>query len=467
MIVPLPHPIHFSYRQRRKEANIKSNKALTALLWLVVLLAAVVFTLRGPLRARGTYVNDFAAPYTSARLWLHHQNPYDPAAFWPAWHNAGAPLGPVYNNPSSTHSVYPPPAVVVLTPFALLPWPLACKALIGISTALYLTALILLSRLLPGTWTQPCKPAFLTIGLLFAPTQSALHVSNVSALAATLALLAIYLLLQATNSVAPRPDSGTWVLPLSTSFAAAALLSLSLCIKPTLAPIILLYLLYRRLWRTLTTTLTLTAIATAIFLFLQPNWNWLPSLRSNIAFLFKDGVASLAEQNLTRSDRIDLQLPAYTLTHSNNAAIAIAALVTITLLGLWLKSANDHTHYEDHPNQKLDRHLLLLSTLLTIGLLPFYQRFYSAIVLLIPALWALRNLAQTRARWILALCCLFLTNTTVLPRILGLHLPTSGLTHRFADTFITAHLCWLLLLLALLLLKALYTSRSDRLPSIQ
>ena len=174
---------------------------LVLVLWITIPLATIIFLLRGPLRASSEYANDFAAPYTSARLWLRHQNPYDSTTFLPTWQAAGAPLAqpdgtPIYANPSSTHSVYPPPSVVVLSPFALLPWATAWLSMILLSTALYLTALLLLTRLLPETWRDPYRPAFLTFGLLLAPTQSALHVSNVTCLSAALLLIALYLLLR-------------------------------------------------------------------------------------------------------------------------------------------------------------------------------------------------------------------------------------------------------------------------------
>jgi hypothetical protein len=158
---------------------------------------------------------------------------------------------------------------------------------------------------------------------------------------------------------------------------------------------------------------------------LKPDSAWFTTLRANIDFLFTFGVASLQAQNLTRSDLLDLQLPAFLLTHNTAAATGIAMLVTIALGVLWFRKA-------EYFSPPLDGQLLNLSTLLVLGLLPFYQRFYSATLLLLPVLWALRNLALPRARWSLALCCVFLVNTSVLPRLLNvhLHLPTSPAASR-------------------------------------
>ena len=140
--------IHLSQLQER----MIRLKVLLA--WLPVLLAAGWFAIRGPLRARTDYVNDFASPYVSARLWMAHQNPYALSAFFPTWHAAGAPLGSVYANPSNIRSVYPPSSIVAVIPFALLPWPVASKALLLLSAGLYATALILLASFVPGDWSQ-------------------------------------------------------------------------------------------------------------------------------------------------------------------------------------------------------------------------------------------------------------------------------------------------------------------------
>ncbi|CAN5650728.1 hypothetical protein BH10ACI4_BH10ACI4_03200 [soil metagenome] len=462
-----------------QESNITAphlSRSLAARIWLAVLIAAAVFTVHGPLHAGGNYVNDFAAPYTSARLWLQHQNPYSPDAFWDAWHAAGGPLtrpggGPVYANPSSTHSVYPPPSVVALSPFAMLSWQSAENILIGLSTALYIAALLLLTRLLPGTWRQFHKPGFFVLGLLFAPPQSALHVSNVTALAAPFVLLAASLLLKPLS--APKPAAPSAYQP--QTWAIALLAALSLTIKPTLAPVLLVYLLYRHLWTTFIAALGITAMSAALFQLLQPSWEWLSTLQTNIEFLFTAGVADLAARNLSRSDRIDLQLPAYTLTHSRTAATWIAGLIALMLLTLWCKvairpTAPNVTLSVDSATQchamEQDRQLLLLSTLLVIGLLPFYQRFYSATLLLLPALWAIRNLAnlhlRRHARWTLGLCCICLVNTSVLPRVLGLNPPPGGIFYRLNEIFITPHLCWILLVVTLVLLGASRTVTQNR-----
>jgi Glycosyltransferase family 87 len=417
-------------------------KTTALLAWIAVLLASGLFLLRGPLRANSDYVNDFAAPYTATRLWLQHRNPYDATAFFPTWHDAGAPKGKVAGNSSGTHPVYPPPTLVVLIPFALMPWPIAVKTLTLLSTALYFGVLPLLASFLPGTWRDPIKPAFLAFGLALAPTHSGLHVTNVACLAATLLFLSIYFLLSRAKRI---------------NLPATICLTLAICLKPTLGLLLIPYLLWTRAWRTLTATVAISATITAASLYplLSLGSVWLASLRENIAVVFTNGgAADVSERSLLRFDRIDLQLPLYALLHNRTAASLLAALIAATLLFLWFQSKPDISN-QPPSGEALDQHILQIATLLLIGLLPFYQRYYSAMIVLLPILWALRTLSPTsRAtqRRVLIVSSIFLINIGAIFSRSSL-LPF--LTIRFpllTNLILGPHICWILLLLAILLL---------------
>jgi Glycosyltransferase family 87 len=432
-------------------------KTTALLAWLAVLLASGLFLLRGPLRASSGYVNDFAAPYTATRLWLQHRNPYDSTAFFPTWHDAGAPKGKVAGNSSGNHPVYPPPTLVVLIPFALMPWPIAVKALTLLGAALYIAVLPLLASFLPGTWRDPIKPAFLAFGLALAPTHSGLHVANVVCLAATLLFLAIYFLLRSRAEQINLP--------------AIACLTLSICLKPTLGLLLIPYLLWTRAWRTLAATVAITAAITAASLYplLSLGPVWLASLRENIAVVFTNGgAADVSEQSLLRFDRIDLQLPLYALLHSRTGASLLAALIAAALLLLWFQS-KPNTSNQPPSGAALDQHILQIAALLAIGLLPFYQRYYSAMIVLLPILWALRTLShptfRTTQRWVLILSPIFLINIGAIFSRSSL-LPF--LTIRFpllTNLVLGPHLCWLLLLLAILLLTAVHHQPSHQAPN--
>lgn len=402
------------------------------------MLASALFVFRGPLRANSNEVNDFAAPYASARLWLQGQNPYDANLFFPTWRAAGAPKGEVPYNESGTHSVYPPPSLVVILPLALLPWPVASLTLVWMSAAVYVIAVVLLASFVSGSWRDVGKPLFVAFGLAFAPAQSALHVTNLACLSASLMFLAIYLLakrLPASN----RPQ-----------VLAAVFLALSICLKAALGLLLVPYLLWARAWRALAATVLIVGVATAVSLYpsLKSGSAWFDSLRFNSSVAFDNsGSSDVAETNLNRFDSIDLQIPIYSMTHHRKMTTAIGCLIGGGLLVLWFLCKD--------PDRSLDQHLLRMGSLFAIGLLPVYQRYYMAVLLLVPLIWALRNLELRAARWVIACCAVFLVNTEVLLQRIGLIRAIMVHHPHVANILAGPHLCWLLLGLACLLVHTL------------
>jgi hypothetical protein len=338
---------------------------------------------------------------------------------------------------------------VAIIPFALLSWPFASKALIAVSTILYLAALFRLTSFVPGTWRDPAKPFFLAFGLALAPVHSALHVTNVACLAASLIFLSISWLLEQAS-----PERRAQLLP-------AVCIAFAICLKPTLGLLVLPYLLWARAWRTLAATLAAVAVVASISVFplLKMGSDWRADLSNNITFVFTNGTADLSPQNHSRFDRIDLQLPVYTVIPSRTVAAVVAALASGCLLLLWFKVGRSVS------TASFDERLLRVSALLLIGLLPFYQRFYSAMFVLLPALWAFCNLSRphlrNRARWTLVLCAIFLVNTKVLEQNSGVFAAVGRHLPFLADTILAPHLCWLLLLLASVLLLNLRQGESE------
>ncbi len=402
------------------------------------MLASGLFLFRGPLRAESARVNDFAAPYASARLWLQGRNPYDADLFFPTWRAAGAPKGNVYYNESGIHSVYPPPSLVAVLPLALLPWPVASMGLVWISAAVYVLALVLLASFVPGSWRGAAKPLFLAFGLAFAPAQSALHVTNLACLSASLLFVAIYLLIK------PLPPGDR------SQALAAGCIALSICLKAALGLLLVPYLLWARAWRALAVTGLIVGVTSAVSLYpsLKSGSAWFDSLRLNSSVAFANGGSSdVAETNLNRFDRIDLQVPVYAMTHHRGITVAIACLLGGGLLMLWF--------FCKDADRGIDQHLLRIGSLFVIGLLPVYQRYYMAVLLLIPLVWAFRNLERRAARWMAGLCAVFLVNTGVLLQRIGL---IRGLTvhhPHIANILAGPHLCWLLLGMACLFVHTL------------
>jgi hypothetical protein len=411
-------------------------------------IASVLFLLRGPLRADSDRVNDFAAPYASARLWLQGQNPYDADLFFPTWRAAGAPKGDVYYNESGTHSVYPPPSLVVILPLALLPWPVASMALVWVSAATYVVALVLLASFVRGGWRDVAKPLFLAFGLAFAPVQSALHVTNLACFSASLLFVAIYLL-------ARRLPART-----RSQVVAAGCIAFSICVKPALGLLVVPYLLWARAWRALAVTVAVVGVIAAVAFYpsLKSGSAWFDSLRYNASVGYANGGSSdVAETNLNRFDSLDLQIPIYAMTHHRRMTTAISCLIAGGLLVLWF--------FCKDPDRAVDQHLLRIGALFVIGLLPVYQRYYMAVLLLIPLIWALRNLELRAARWVMACCAVFLVNSEVLLQRVGLVRSLTIRHPHIANIFVGPHLCWLLLGMACLLVGAVGGFGENLVPS--
>jgi Glycosyltransferase family 87 len=407
---------------------------------LAVLLASSLFLFRGPLRAKHYEVNDFAAPYASARLWLQGKNPYDASLFFPTWRAAGAPKGDVSHNQSGIHSVYPPPSLVAILPLALLPWPAASMTLVWASGAIYFVSLALLAWFVPGSWQDAAKPLFLAFGLAFAPAYSALHVTNLACLAASLLFVAIYLLARRLPA-----DNRSQAL-------AGVCIALSICLKAALGLLVVPYLLWARAWRALAVMVVIVGVIAAVGFYpsLKSGSAWFDSMRYNASVGYANGGSSdVAETNPKRFDSLDLQIPVYAMTHHRRMTTAISCLIAGGLLVLWFLSKDP-----DRSVDSVDQHLLRIGALFVIGLLPVYQRYYMAVLLLIPFIWAARNLERRAVRWVIASCAMFLVNTEVLLQKGGFLRALTVRHPHVANIFVGPHLCWLLLGLACLLVGA-------------
>ncbi|MDE3105100.1 MAG: DUF2029 domain-containing protein [Acidobacteriota bacterium] len=389
-----------------------------------------MFLVRGPLRSSAGYANDFASPYVASRLWLQQQNAYDSTRFLSTWQAAGAPSGDVYANPSSYHCIYPPTTIAILAPLATLSWPVAWAGMQVLSCLLYGIAALRLAKLTQqGTGSRQVV-GLIVFALIFAPVHSGLHVSNIVVLTAALLLWS---------------SSELLLSPATTSLMPALGLGLALSLKPSLVPLVLLWLLATRRWRPLLVAAALPLAAFGVFLLRQSGQPWLHSLLTNQHFLFGYGSGSISATNLTRYDRIDLQLPIYILTQQRQLAVGLAylaaAALVVLVLATWLRAQPLH--------RTLDNDLLLLSCLLAIGLIPYYQRYYSACILLLPAVWVVRNHTCIRARVLLACSPLFLLNTSIISRVISdAPTPHPYLLGRLSDTLLNAHVCWLILLIA-------------------
>ena len=326
-------------------------------LWRAVLGAAIVyFLVRGPWRAIHDS-GDFLLIFTAARCWLHGTNPYAPADLAIAAHAAGLQLNAAHfvTNPS----IYFPPALALVSPLALLPWPIA-KAiwLIGL-LALTLGSIVLVARRAKG-W----QLAVASLLLAFAPLHTGLGKGQPSVLVCGLLVLSLF-----------TPHA----------FAAGLMLGLATCMKPQLAIGFLLLALGQRQFRKVMVACLVGLAATGVGLaVIAPGW--FPVLNSNVHEIV-GGSSGLNELNPTswyQLVNIHILIP-QALYRTPVEVIAYAIIVLVTAFAL--ARAADY---------KMSAALIASATVL-IG----YHRFYDAQILwlAIPAMLLLTHRRIALCLW--------------------------------------------------------------------
>ena len=178
--------------------------------WLV-LAAAIYFLVRGPWRA--IHENgDFLTVFLAARCWVHGMNPYAPADLVVSARAAGAQVAGAQLSEAQfllTPSVYFPPALLLLSPLAALPWTVAKAIWLFCSLGASLWAVVALARLAKG-WPL----AVWAFCLSFAPLHTGIARGQPSVLVCALIAISI---------VTPQP------------YIAGLLLGIAVCIKPQLS----------------------------------------------------------------------------------------------------------------------------------------------------------------------------------------------------------------------------------------
>ncbi len=110
-------------------AVLMSSKHMLRGTWAIAVVATVVaaclFTVRGPWRGWQADNLDFALIYSSARGWAGGHNPYDGAALDAVWRDAGGPEAHRPTERGRHDLLYPPPSFVLLAPFAAPAWPVS------------------------------------------------------------------------------------------------------------------------------------------------------------------------------------------------------------------------------------------------------------------------------------------------------------------------------------------------------
>jgi Glycosyltransferase family 87 len=140
------------------------------LLWLVVVISGVLFSIRGLGRIDPSGLADFAAPYAGAKLLVEGGNPYDAVQLSEALLTADAP------STEHTMAVYPPGSLAVMVIFAPFPANLARYLMIGAGLGLIGFGTLAWMRLLSFAPGRVIVGACMVVAC--APLHTAMTVAN-------------------------------------------------------------------------------------------------------------------------------------------------------------------------------------------------------------------------------------------------------------------------------------------------
>ena len=353
--------------------------------WMVFSLSALVFFAVGAARVSRSS-NDFVPVYTGARCLLHGCNPYDTSQLEEQFFQGG---GHAAELPSWDIDVpvYPPSTFLVLSPVALLPFPVARLLWFLLSACLFVTSAALIVSLCPRSHRWP---ATALVSIVLASSGILLVLGQPAILTISLVIMGSYFFLRGR------------LLPLG-----ALLLMLSLAVKPQIGGLIVLYLLLQRIqWR-----YALLALAGALALLLSAvlilherprSADWLTTLRANLSGTLSPGGS--ADPRPANQQAIgDINLQALTSIFFTDARRfnPVAYALFVALLATWITAV-----LRAHAGP--DIHFLALAGLSILSLTPVYHRFYDTRLLLltIPAVVIIFQKRRVLGVWIAALTVL-------------------------------------------------------------
>jgi hypothetical protein len=438
-----------------------------AAIWL--LLAAVLwYAWRGPVAAWSGF-SDFALVYGQARVWAQGGDPYDHPTLLAAMAAAGVDA-PASFDRERWPAIYPPTMHPLMAPLALLPWVVAKAIWLVLNVAATLLVIALSVRLagLRGT----AAVLFAAGALAFAPLLSGIAKGQ-------LALVSLVLALDAWSMARQREGAsgrGGWL--------AGVLLGLGMALKPQIAGVVWLALVWRGRWRAALTGAAVAAGVGAV----GAGWlwfndvAWLEGLRANLADNAVGGSGDPTSANPLRFQLINLHYLLAVLLGDDRAVIDWGVRITAGLLAgaalvlSWLAARRRRgaqgleaqgrgaQGLEARDRDVQDADLLLLGVLAAVSLLAVYHRAYDAVLLYPAAAWSVREAwigcRCARGRlgvlsvWVLAV---FLLPGAALPHLLaerGL-VPAALADSWFWQAVVLPHQVWALLAAAVLWLGAL------------
>jgi hypothetical protein len=237
----------------------------------LVLLGSVVFLLLGVALERTTPapLADFKALYYPSRCLIQHHDPYMESEVRRVYEAEGKNRSSetAKTHQIATQNVYPPSALLLTAPFAMLPWGMAHILWIALAAGSFVLASLLIWSL--GANYAPVVSGVL-VGFLLANSESLLITGNVAGIAISLCVVAVWCFLR--EKFVPM---------------GVVCLAVSLALKPHDAGLVWLYFLLaggvcrKRALQTLVVTIVISLPAVLWLWYTAPHW--IPEWHANLA----------------------------------------------------------------------------------------------------------------------------------------------------------------------------------------
>jgi hypothetical protein len=349
------------------------------ILGFLILLSGTEFIVRGPVRfAHNRDFNDFISPYIQSKAWVQGIDPYSPAnlvRLWPAEAERPEFLDQDLTNGTlvlrrGIPTAYPLTALFVLAPMTIFPWPLAHAIWLAINLLAYAAMGFSLALLIHLRWNETRTYIFCAFLLALAPFHTGLAAGSIAIVVVAM-----------TAVVCLAVERGQDIL-------AGALLAIAVSLKPQIGlPFLLCFLLYRR-WRLAGTAMGIIALVAvlAVLRLTIAGTPWVENYFYDNRMLFSRGsLGDFTEADPIRFGLVNLQVLLYVILHDRALANGLALAVAV-IAGLWWSFLLNR-------RSGGGQHLLALSALVVISLLPIYHRLYDASLLVFPLAWSLTDLS--------------------------------------------------------------------------
>ena len=373
----------FREGQRQGTTRRKSARTLRLLLGLLILFGVV----RIAVRVGGDAIrlaDNFRPLYLCARAWRQGLNPYEIGPLRQAWNEVRTDRDQttaylfdrqVNGVPAfwfDTPPLYPPMALVAVWPMTFLSWPIAKIVWLASDISLSILAWMAMVDLAALKWSDWRALAAAAVWTQFGTYATCIRLGNPTAQTVALGILAV------------------WCLVRRRDLAAALLLTAAMALKPQLGGAFFVFAIAARYWRASLFAAILLAIVTGIGVgqLALHHIPWLTSLQADLRAAEAPGRCNdpTAANPDKRWQIVNLQFPLHTMIDNHAVVTAIAWLIPLALglvfLLLTLRSPPGLPP------------LLVAGAAGMLCLLPVYHRYYDALIMVIPATWALASLQR-------------------------------------------------------------------------